>query len=69
MIDRVMRVRHYNREGCYAVLFFTADGEAEVVIDDYFPTYGTGALYCAHNLRRECMWLSILEKAWMKLRF
>jgi calpain-7 len=39
----------------------------QVVVDDYFPMSKDGNLLCSFSNNRNELWVSILEKAYMKV--
>ena len=39
----------------------------QVIIDDYFPVDYCNALLCSHSVNKDEFWVSLMEKAYMKV--
>eukprot|EP00750_Incisomonas_marina_P001804 INCI11673.1.p1 GENE.INCI11673.1~~INCI11673.1.p1 ORF type:complete len:668 (-),score=115.51 INCI11673.1:621-2456(-) len=57
----------YNPSGKYIVRLFAGGIARKVVVDDRLPVDRRGRLLCARTTRPNELWVSIIEKAYMKL--
>eukprot|EP01126_Amoeba_proteus_P053962 TRINITY_DN6606_c0_g2_i3.p1 TRINITY_DN6606_c0_g2~~TRINITY_DN6606_c0_g2_i3.p1 ORF type:complete len:433 (+),score=72.50 TRINITY_DN6606_c0_g2_i3:778-2076(+) len=58
----------YNPDGLYLIKLHWNGVWRQVVIDDWFPVAVDGSLLVAHSNNRHEIWVSVLEKAYMKLK-
>ena len=57
----------YNPSGKYIVRLFVGGIARKVIVDDEMPVDKQGRLLCARTTRANELWVSIIEKAYMKL--
>jgi len=57
----------YNPSGKYVVKLWYNGVARQVVVDDFFPVTEDRQWLCSFSLRRNELWVSIIEKAYMKL--
>ncbi|OEH77647.1 calpain family cysteine protease domain-containing protein [Cyclospora cayetanensis] len=57
----------YNPRGMYGVKLFFNGVPRKVLVDDFVPTRRDGKLLCAHSHHPQELWVSLLEKAFVKL--
>lgn len=57
----------YNPFGKYMVKLHINGIARKVIIDDYFPVSKYGQLLCSYSSNKSEFWISILEKAYMKV--
>ncbi|KAL8274106.1 hypothetical protein Esti_001948 [Eimeria stiedai] len=57
----------YNPRGMYGVKLFFNGVARKVLVDDYVPVRRDGKLLCAHSSKAAELWVSLLEKAFVKL--
>ena len=57
----------YNPSGKYAVRLWWNGAPRRVVVDDSLPLGRDGRWLCSYSRRREELWVSLVEKAYMKL--
>ncbi|KAL8450454.1 hypothetical protein Emed_002542 [Eimeria media] len=57
----------YNPRGMYGVKLFFNGVARKVLVDDYVPVRRDGKLLCAHSQNPAELWVSLLEKAFVKL--
>ncbi|KAK9883715.1 hypothetical protein WA026_001902 [Henosepilachna vigintioctopunctata] len=57
----------YNPFGKYMVKLHINGIARKVIVDDYFPTSKYGQLLCSYSSNKNEFWISILEKAYMKV--
>ena len=57
----------YNSSGKYMVKLWFNGAARKVVIDDRFPIDGAGSLVCSFSKDKAELWVSVIEKAYMKL--
>jgi calpain-7 len=59
----------YNPAGKYAVRLFFDGKWCKVIIDDFFPLSKYDSLLCSHTTNEGELYVSILEKAYLKVFF
>lgn len=57
----------YNPSGKYSVKLHINGVPRKVIVDDHLPTSKHNQLLCSHSKERQEFWVSILEKAYMKV--
>ncbi|KAI1285104.1 Calpain-7 [Halotydeus destructor] len=57
----------YNPCGKYMTKLHINGVFRKVIIDDFFPVDNYGQLLCSHSIKRDEFWVSLLEKAYMKV--
>lgn len=59
----------YNKSGIYAVRLFLNGKWCKVLIDDFLPVSIYGKLLCSHTVTEGELYVSLLEKAYLKVFF
>jgi calpain-7 len=57
----------YNPSGKYLVKLWINGCARRVVVDDRLPVDQSGRLMCSYSTNRSELWVSIIEKAYMKV--
>ncbi|GBG33883.1 Calpain-7 [Hondaea fermentalgiana] len=57
----------YNPDGKYIVKLYWNGAPRQVIVDDRFPVTQDRDWVCSHSRRKNELWVSIIEKAYMKL--
>ena len=57
----------YNPAGKYMVSLHLNGCARKIIIDDYFPVDKHNQLLCSHTTNRGELWVSLLEKAYLKV--
>eukprot|EP00826_Nyctotherus_ovalis_P039385 TRINITY_DN3787_c0_g1_i6.p1 TRINITY_DN3787_c0_g1~~TRINITY_DN3787_c0_g1_i6.p1 ORF type:complete len:929 (+),score=272.17 TRINITY_DN3787_c0_g1_i6:165-2951(+) len=64
-ITKLFLVNKENKHGCYAVNLYVCGSLCTIIVDDYFPAFGSK--WALTSSKDEEIWVMVLEKAWAKV--